>query len=202
MCALRTSLLLASRGAKRAIPTGRRKKSTHASRQHMHVSRRFFLTCVSDSVRGIVFERGRKRERERERKVSGGVCAGEEKRRRRMRPSPRPPPPHGVHSAPQVLLQYDAQTRHEACVLENLWRANVFRCQCVSASLALYHKLPLCLVRHIVLLSHPRRAVTDLSFAPRPSSSLPLSKPRRCAGTPSSPRRLDSNWFAVVEYVG
>ena len=194
MCVLRTSLLLASRGAKRAIPTGRRKKSTHASRQHMHVSRRFFPTCVSDSVRGIVFEEGGG---ERERKVCGRVCGG----KKRMRPSPRPPP-YGVHSAPQVLLQYDAQTRHEACALENLWRANVFRCQCVSASLALYHKLPLCLVRHIVLLSHPRRAVTDLSFAPRPSSSLPLSKPRRCAGTPSSPRRLDSNWFAVVEYVG
>jgi hypothetical protein len=64
MCVLRTSLLLASRGAKRAIPTGRRKKSTHASRQHMHVSRRFFPTCVSDSVRGVVFERGRGRERE------------------------------------------------------------------------------------------------------------------------------------------
>lgn len=68
------------------------------------------------------------------------------------------------------VIRYDDVSQTEVIVLENMWRDRIHVCQKRSFTLALYHKLPLCVIYYIARLAYPQVRVVDIGLYDRQSS--------------------------------
>lgn len=68
------------------------------------------------------------------------------------------------------MIRYDDVSQTEVIVLENMWRDRIHVCQKRSVTLALYHKLPLCVIHRIAGLAYPQVRVVDIGIDDRRSS--------------------------------